>query len=104
MVPGIRSIISCRRSRVAGRGGRFLTSLRTRTLPYWTGWKVCCFRNSWRSRSDATTNSINTILSHMGIHREINLFVLISLSGHEFKGSVDVNKRTGSIIYTYLHM
>jgi hypothetical protein len=44
----------------------------------------------------------------MGIHIEIemNLFVLVSLAEHEFKGSIDVFKRKlrAAIIYTYFNI
>jgi hypothetical protein len=34
------------------------------------------------------TTSINTVLSHMGILSEINVFVLVSLAGHRFLGCI----------------
>ncbi len=40
----------------------------------------------------------------MGIHREMNLFVLVSLSGHRFSGSVNVYNHRGCIIYAYIHI
>jgi hypothetical protein len=38
----------------------------------------------------------------MGIHREMYLFVLVNLSGHNFSGTVDVYNHEGCIIYTYI--
>ncbi len=37
-----------------------------------------------RRKCRPDTNSINTVLSHMGIHREITLFVRVSLAWHKF--------------------
>ena len=56
---GIRSMISLRRSNVAGVGGRFLTGLSSTWIVSLTGLKVCWFRNSWRSRSESIASSIS---------------------------------------------
>ena len=56
---GIRSMISFRRSKVAGVGGRFLTGLSSTGVVSLTGLKVCWYRNSWRSRSDSIASSIS---------------------------------------------
>jgi hypothetical protein len=63
----------------------------------------CTNTNTWLGIL-CSTNSINTTLIHMGIHREINLFVRVNLAGHEFKGSMDVFKRRATIIYTYFNI
>jgi hypothetical protein len=55
---GIRSMISFRRSNVAGVGGRFLTGLSSCVVSL-TGLKVCWCRNSWRSRSESIASSIS---------------------------------------------
>jgi hypothetical protein len=50
------------------------------------------------------TTSINTVLSHMGILSEINIFVLVSLAGHRFLGCIVIYKHRICIIYTYYHI
>jgi hypothetical protein len=50
---------------------------------------------------EQSTTSINTILSHMGILREINLCLRVSLAGHRFSGYIVIYKHRICILYTY---
>ncbi len=53
------SISSLRLKSFAGVGGLFLTGLKDGSLYSLTVSKVCCFRNSCRSRSDAMASSVS---------------------------------------------
>ncbi len=55
----VRRSISSLRLNLAGVGGLFLAGLKDGSLYSLTVSKVCCFRNSCRSRSDAMASSIS---------------------------------------------
>ena len=66
------------------------------------GSTFCC--QSTRRSECCWAELVNTMLIHMGILSEMYLFVLVSLSGHKFEGTVDVYNHEGCIIYTYIYI